>query len=213
MKLACCSTPAAVKVKNLEIVKRFETLVNPQREIPYEASRVNGITNEMLLGAPKAEEVLPELLEFLHTLEKDKIFPYDNHNQRQFFKTLGKSTPEADPPLEDKTFLSTSHRRRRLSREVCLVAHNINFDLGFLNNELTLAGLPPIGNVPMLDTVEMARELLPHLRRHALGFLANALGIKQRQGHRAMSDVETTYRLFCHLLEIAEREGSSSFSL
>lgn len=43
----------------------FHTLVNPKRLIPPDASRVNGITNEMVAGAPVIQEVLPKFLEFI----------------------------------------------------------------------------------------------------------------------------------------------------
>lgn len=43
----------------------FHTLVNPKRLIPPDASKVNGITNEMVAQAPTIEEVLPKFLEFV----------------------------------------------------------------------------------------------------------------------------------------------------
>ncbi len=43
----------------------FHSLVNPKRLIPEEASRVNGISNEMVAGAPTIEEVFPKFLEFV----------------------------------------------------------------------------------------------------------------------------------------------------
>lgn len=43
----------------------FHSLVNPKRLIPPEATRVNGITNEMVATAPTIEEVFPKFLDFL----------------------------------------------------------------------------------------------------------------------------------------------------
>lgn len=43
----------------------FHSLVNPKRLIPPEATRVNGITNEMVAGAPTVEEVFPKFLDFI----------------------------------------------------------------------------------------------------------------------------------------------------
>lgn len=43
----------------------FHTLVNPRRLIPEEATRVHGITNEMVASAPTLEEVFPRFLEFI----------------------------------------------------------------------------------------------------------------------------------------------------
>jgi DNA polymerase-3 subunit epsilon len=43
----------------------FHTLVNPKRLIPAEATKVNGITNEMVAGAPTLDEVFPKFLDFV----------------------------------------------------------------------------------------------------------------------------------------------------
>ena len=42
----------------------FSTLVNPGRPIPYGASQVNNITDDMVKDAPTMEEILPEFLKF-----------------------------------------------------------------------------------------------------------------------------------------------------
>jgi DNA polymerase III subunit epsilon len=41
-----------------------------------------------------------------------------------------------------------------------LIIHNAPFDIGFLNAELALLGLPPLGN-PVVDTLKVAKELHP----------------------------------------------------
>jgi len=56
---------AAMKVKNSKVVKKFETFVDPQRELSYGAFLVNGISDEMLKGAPKAHEILPEFMDMV----------------------------------------------------------------------------------------------------------------------------------------------------
>ena len=45
--------------------KRFQTFVDPQRKLDPEIINLTGITDEMLVGAPKIEEVLPQFLEFV----------------------------------------------------------------------------------------------------------------------------------------------------
>ena len=55
---------SALKVIGGQVQEEFSTLVNPGRPISYAASRVNGITDEMVEDAPFIEEVLPEFLEF-----------------------------------------------------------------------------------------------------------------------------------------------------
>src|SRR6516165_2329780 len=45
----------------------FSTLVDPLRSIPAGASAVNGITDDMVIGKPKIEELLAPLTEFCGT--------------------------------------------------------------------------------------------------------------------------------------------------
>lgn len=54
----------AVKVRDGEIVEELSSLVSIDRTIPFEARRVHGITNEMLVGQPRIDLVLADLLEF-----------------------------------------------------------------------------------------------------------------------------------------------------
>lgn len=55
---------SAVSVRAGKIVNEFSTLVNPGRPIPRAASRVNGITDEMVKAAPCFEEALGIFLDF-----------------------------------------------------------------------------------------------------------------------------------------------------
>ena len=55
---------SAVKVKGGEVVDEFSTLVDPGRHIPYEASAINGITDDMVRGAPSIETVMRGFMDF-----------------------------------------------------------------------------------------------------------------------------------------------------
>lgn len=54
----------AVKVQNGKLVDEFCTLVSIDRTIPYDARRVHGITNAMLVGKPRIGEAMAMLLDF-----------------------------------------------------------------------------------------------------------------------------------------------------
>jgi DNA polymerase-3 subunit alpha (Gram-positive type) len=54
----------AVKVEGGKITDRFSTFVNPKEPIPYEIEQLTSISDEMVIGAPVIEEVLPEFLKF-----------------------------------------------------------------------------------------------------------------------------------------------------
>ncbi|MDE7131623.1 MAG: topoisomerase DNA-binding C4 zinc finger domain-containing protein [Lachnospiraceae bacterium] len=56
---------SAIKVISGEVVDEFTTLVNPRRPIPYHASEVNGITDDMVKDSPFFQEVLFDFLEFV----------------------------------------------------------------------------------------------------------------------------------------------------
>ncbi|MBD5505728.1 MAG: DNA polymerase III subunit epsilon [Lachnospiraceae bacterium] len=56
---------SAIKVIGGEVVDEFTTLVNPGRPIPYHASEVNGITDDMVKDSPFFEEALFNFLEFV----------------------------------------------------------------------------------------------------------------------------------------------------
>ncbi len=55
----------AVKVKGKTIIGTFESFVNPKRDLPLEAQRINNITPEMVADAPLSEQILPEFLHFV----------------------------------------------------------------------------------------------------------------------------------------------------
>ncbi len=56
---------SAIKVQNGKIQDEFSELVNPECEIPYWASQVNGITDDMVEDARTFDEVLPDFLNFV----------------------------------------------------------------------------------------------------------------------------------------------------
>ncbi|GAB1537334.1 hypothetical protein ADMFC3_29650 [Geovibrio sp. ADMFC3] len=59
---------AAVKIEpnlTLNLQNRFETLIDPCCDIPYQAYAVHGISRAMTKGKPKAEEVIPEFIGFV----------------------------------------------------------------------------------------------------------------------------------------------------
>jgi DNA polymerase III epsilon subunit family exonuclease len=55
---------AAVKVKNGTVVEEWDTLISIDRVIPYEARRVHGISDAMLVGKPRIHEAIPTFLRF-----------------------------------------------------------------------------------------------------------------------------------------------------
>ncbi len=87
-----------------------------------------------------------------------------------------------------------------------LVAHNAPFDLGFLNYGLYAAGQRHLHN-PVVDTIRMARRLLPELPRRSLDAVTRYLDIKVTGRHRAGGDAEATTGVLLRLLSIAREKG------
>ena len=54
-----------LKIVNGKMEDEFSTLIKPDIELPVEASKITGITPEMLADQPSIEEKLPEFLQFI----------------------------------------------------------------------------------------------------------------------------------------------------
>jgi DNA polymerase-3 subunit alpha (Gram-positive type) len=89
----------------------------------------------------------------------------------------------------------------------CLCSYNAGFDLEFLNSELKLMGKSGLENILVIDILKMAKRLMPALERYALWFVAEKLGLKIQQMHRAFSDVELTLGVFTKFREMLETKG------
>ncbi|HEY1349069.1 MAG TPA: exonuclease domain-containing protein, partial [Ktedonobacteraceae bacterium] len=86
-----------------------------------------------------------------------------------------------------------------------VVGHNVGFDIGFLNYEAQLLGQSfPIDG---LDTIPLARRLLPGLKRFKLEQVAAYLKIATAQRHRALGDARVTAAVFLRLLDLASQQG------
>lgn len=86
-----------------------------------------------------------------------------------------------------------------------LVAHNADFDLGFLRGEMEHCGLH-LPNYPVLDTLKLARKN-GCFARNNLGTIAASLGIDASGAHRALADVRMTEKVLYHFLQDFMRGG------
>ncbi|RSL33433.1 ATP-dependent helicase DinG [Salibacterium salarium] len=90
-----------------------------------------------------------------------------------------------------------------LLEDAYFVAHNVPFDLNFINQELQDAGFSPfVGKV--IDTVECARILYPSAPGYQLSQLAEWLEITHVRPHQADSDAIVTASLLIMLLNKLE---------
>ena len=86
-----------------------------------------------------------------------------------------------------------------------LVAHNAEFDVSFIEANADRLGYEH--DFTVLDTVQMARMLLPGLNRFKLNTVCKHLGIKQEHHHRAVDDARVTAEVFVRFVEMLEEQG------
>ncbi len=144
----------AVILKNGQEVDRFQTFVDPERPLDKKIVELTGITDAMLMGAPKIEEVLPKFLEFIG----------------------GR----------------------------VLVAHNADFDTGFIRAECRRLGYEY--NYTSADTLILSQNLLSHLNKFKLNIVSNALSLPDFTHHRAGDDAMTCGLIMDRLMKKLEEE-------
>jgi DNA polymerase-3 subunit epsilon len=85
--------------------------------------------------------------------------------------------------------------------DAILIAHNASFDLAFLNMELGRAGLPPVGDERVIDTLALARRRHP-MAPNSLDALCARYGIdaSRRTYHGARLDAELLSEVYIELI-------------
>lgn len=121
---------AALRVREGHVTQRFHRLINPERSIPDFVRDLTGISDGLVVNAPRFGEVAGELLNFLH-------------GQRPAFALHDAADPGAHP---GQSALPT------------MVGHNVKFDFSFIQHELIRAQLsgqhPPV--LPSADPTHRA---------------------------------------------------------
>ncbi len=146
----------AVKVENGVITERFSTFVNPEVPIPFQIEELTSIRDDMVIDAPKIEEILPEFMEFC--------------------------------------------------RGTVMVAHNAEFDMSFIGENCIRQQLPC--DYTVIDTVALARILLPSLNKFKLDNVAKALGVSLDHHHRAVDDAACTAEIFVKFIGMLKERGA-----
>ena len=144
----------AVLMRDGEEIERFQTFVDPERSLDPKIVELTGISDSMLVGAPKIEEVLPKFLEFVG----DRV----------------------------------------------LVAHNSDFDTGFIRGECKRQGLDY--TLTAADTLILSQNLLPQLSKFKLDIVSKALELPDFNHHRAADDAKTCGLIMHRLMKKLEDE-------
>ena len=90
-----------------------------------------------------------------------------------------------------------------------LVAHNADFDIGFLKYNAAQLGYEL--NNTYVDTLRLAKSLFPDFKKYKLGFIADKLGIVVEVAHRALDDVDTTVKVFNVMISMLKEKGAKNW--
>ena len=97
------------------------------------------------------------------------------------------------------TFEEVADTILKRTNENIFVAHNVNFDYGFVKQEFNELGIK--FDRKKLCTVRLAKKIIPGYRSYSLGTLTSELGISINNRHRALGDAEATAKVLELLIE------------
>ncbi|HWB62105.1 MAG TPA: exonuclease domain-containing protein [Chitinophagales bacterium] len=138
------------------------------------------------------------------------VFVYDGEKITDTFATLLNPKRPIDPYVtkltgisqemvqDAPTFEEVHQRILELTHENIFVAHNVKFDFGMLRQEFKRLGID--FNRRQIDTVNLARKVLPGFNSYSLGNICDSLGIEILDRHRAFGDAEATVKLLAMIL-------------
>ena len=89
-----------------------------------------------------------------------------------------------------------------------LVAHNADFDIGFLKHNFAEYGYS-LDNT-YIDTLRLAKVIFPDMKRYKLGLIADKLDIVVEVAHRALDDVKTLVAVFNIMIEKLKEKGAKT---
>ncbi len=145
----------AVLMSGGKEIDRFQSFVDPGRKLLPETSALTGITDDMLVDAPKIEDALRKFVDFVG----DRV----------------------------------------------LVAHNADFDTGFLRAACNRVGIPY--HFTAVDTLVLSQNLMTKLTRHKLNLVAEALELPPFNHHRAADDAAICGLIMSRFIEMMKSEG------
>ena len=89
-----------------------------------------------------------------------------------------------------------------------LVAHNAEFDIGFLKHNAKELGYE--FDFTYIDTLTLAQDIFHDFKTYKLGRIAKNLGIKVEVAHRALDDVDTTVKVFNVMMDELKERGAKN---
>lgn len=147
-------------------------------------------------GAPFRKESIIEIA----------VYKYDGHKIIDQFISLVNPESEITPFVQKLTkiypkmvktapkFHEIAKRVVEITEHTTLVGHNIDFDYRMLRQEFKRLGYE--FKINTIDTIPLAKKLIPTAESYNLGKLVKSLGIPLVDQHRASGDARATLELF-----------------
>jgi DNA polymerase-3 subunit epsilon len=109
---------------------------------------------------------------------------------------------------DSPSFGEVAPRLLAMLENTVIVGHNADFDIRFLRAEFERVGLK-FPALPVVDTLAIARKNWK-FQSNRLGNIAAELNISSEGWHRALTDVETTRRIFDHFVGALKSAGAAT---
>jgi DNA polymerase-3 subunit epsilon len=144
------------------------------------------------------------------------VYKYDGHQIVDQFISLVNPDGPITPFVQKLTnitpkmvltapkFHEIARRVVEITQNTTLVGHNIEFDYRMLRQEFRRLGYE--FKINTLDTIPLAKKLIPTAESYSLGKLVKSLGIPLVDQHRASGDARATLELF-KLLMIKDKNS------
>ena len=95
-------------------------------------------------------------------------------------------------------------------QDAILVAHNASFDMSFIKENVQRLHLNR--EFTYVDTLGIARVLLPNQAKHTLDAVCKTLGISLENHHRAVDDAEATAQMFVKMIPMLKEQGATKLA-
>ena len=145
-------------------------------------------------------------IELNNQISTNKIFHKYINPERSVSEQAYKIHGYTDEFLANqKTFSEISKDFLNFIKDKKIIIHNADFDLSFLNYELTLINLPIIDKKKVVDTLEIARSKYPG-SQNSLDALCKRFNIdnSKRDKHNALMDCHLLKEIYVNLLDQKE---------
>ncbi len=197
-KVICgCEIYLVDDLKNIVVNPKGQSLMDSFVVFDIETTGFSSVTNHIIeIGAVKVE----------NGKIVDRFSTYVNPQEPIPYR-ITKLTTITDADVMDAPTIDQVLPEFFAFCEGCvLVAHNASFDTGFIKENARKLELPYA--YTHVDTLAMARVLLPQLAKFTLDHVAKTVGVSLENHHRAVDDAEATAEIFEKFIPMLLEKGA-----